>query len=338
MTLEERRVRFGKRLAGILAALAAVATFDPHLENFEFVTYGLYAFLPELCVLAGIAALVMMLRAGLLQIFARHWLLLSLAGIVIGWIALSMIQSTALESRGARRQDLKIYAEGLKEPIKTWAANRRAAYSTRQLEWFREDMRIRALDAFGRYEVDGAAAYLRAAKKVLGEDDFEQHHVEEALGYLAARKRYLENHRARIDTLAVESPMAPVRLYMMRAVQQLEAGDRQQSDELLAAEHRVHAAFQEASSAVRTCVVDKRVPRYGPDAHAVIVMVFEVLGDLPVPAPAPRSNPAEWCRALLTNPVAQKVGGPLLVSRFNDMSENLWGDALVPPALRVADL
>jgi hypothetical protein len=312
--------------AGLLTIVVAIATFDPHFENFEFMTYILRTFLPELTILGLVAGMVLASRTGLFFLVVRHRLVFAALALIVLWAAHDLFQRATRSAVGVGGEDLETFTARPVPTIAQWAGGRSAAYSRSQPEFFRKDMTLRAVDAFYAHDFSGAAAYLRASGAIFPRNVADTD-SDDGLAFLTSRQLYLLNHKARAAGLASQHPLAPVRLYMLRVVSQLQRDD-QQEPELVALNARIRVAGADANSSVRTCLLNRPVPSISADGKAMVNLTLDAMGNYTQWGNG--ISGAQWCRTLRGN-FENEASGATFVNGFDTLVRNLWGSALYQP-------
>ena len=337
--------RWTRRVTWLVSAVLFVASFEPHLENLPVLESVLTLFIPELTVMAVVAAIVVAFRAGVFNLISRHRATFAILGATFLFSTLSIIgyfpgperqpsMGAMPTSSGLEFVDGRADGDGQTRSTdaqpsyyETWRATREHLYTLSQGQFTRRHMLLRAIRAFDEHRFEDAASYLRVSKEFLSNDTANAA-ADNALNFLASRERYVNNHRARIDKAAADFALSPVRLYLLRAVSQLERDD-QREVALVALKSRIRAGGREALAAVDSCVLANRPPSATNDGRAMINLVIDAMGGLPT-WNAPLSG-ADWCGRLKV-PLAAPGSLPAFHQSFRTLTRSFWGTALDDPA------
>ncbi|MEC3909472.1 hypothetical protein U5A82_02980 [Sphingobium sp. CR2-8] len=315
----------------LVSIIVAIVTFDPHFENIKLLYYAWDTFLPELTIASLVIAGFVAARTGVLHLVARHRLIFACLFILLAWSSWGLIKRSATKADGPGAAEISTFMERPMTSLLEWLGTRHEAYSLRQAKYFHKEMRLRAVDAFYAQDIQRTAAYLRASKSIFEPDDQEGKNVDDALSFLVSRERYIANHKERIAKFEPLFPLAPARLYMMRAVSQLERDD-QQAPELTAVRARIYRGGNEAKAAVSDCLMTQNKPSAGDDGRMMINLMLDAMGQYTVW----RSGIAgeQWCKSLqyqLPNHATRNS----FLDQFDTLMRNLWGSALDDPSKEI---
>lgn len=325
--LEKKRLPVLRWLIGLGSIVAGVVAFDPHFPNIKFVFYILRTLSPELTLLGVVTAVIIASRSGFLVLVSRHRALFLVIGVIVIWSSDTIARKLQRDLTGTRKQDVAAFTEKPGSTLYSWLSTRPSAYSFRQPEFFHEDMRLRAVDAFLEHDVQGAASYLGASQAIFPKAVADSN-ADDALQFLISRQRYIDNHKSRIAELEKQNPLAPLRLYLMRAVSQLERDD-QRDPALVALRERLRLGAAQARTGLDSCLNAATEADIGADGRSMLNLILDTMGDLPLWQPA--ASYRQWCQSLV--PVlGSQAARTTFRNLFGLTLRNFWGSALDDPA------
>jgi hypothetical protein len=332
-TTARRAVPLFGWLTSAAGLLVALATFDPHLTNFEFLSYLLRAFLPELIISLFVSLLFAAWRLGIFTLIARHRVLAILIIALIGWVTLGKIEQTIAKPPVDAAVDLGHFKDWSHTRVRfgAWRRLSSVRYSREQVRLFRTDMQMRAAQAVKDEHPSQARADLEAAKDAAGGYGDGVPGAQASLNYMDSRDRYIANIQSRLVAARHNAPLSPLTLYLIRAIASLLPGDanaRQQADRYA---DRIRQAVVNADETFGGCAKGTAVGPTMPDAVFAISRLSETSGDFP--GFLTGQNRREWCdsvRRILARH-AQQTGETVeettseSVAGFRQTADAIWG-------------